>query len=503
MTSAPFRLQETTVAAIHSAYLAGEITCRQLTEWYLKRIDAYDLNGPAINSIVTVNPNALEEADALDAAFAERGLTGPLHGIPVLMKDQVDTVGMPTTLGSVLFKDYFPDQDATITTKLKEAGALLLAKTTLGEMGGGDTHGTLFGSTRNPYDLERTPGGSSGGSGAGISANLGVIAVGQEGLASIRRPSAWNSIVGMRPTLGLVSRAGAFGGWPSRAGSLGPMTRTVEDTARLLDVMVGYDPEDPSTAYGIGYAPASYTDSLKSDGLRGVRVGVIRQSMGWASEPDSDDYKKVTEVFDKALSGLESAGASIVDPVEIPDLDALLAKRMFEGTSESFMVWMNRSQNPPFGSYQDLLANEEHQKIMWRRSGGRPSPFSGTHYEYLVAREELKGKVLTLMADYGLDVLVHKTTEHTPTLIRDGVNPPYVNQKGAPHVNTYLFEVPSISVPAGFTSDDLPVGITFLGRPFSDASMIQYAYAFEQATRLRKVPASTPPLSGEPGVGLY
>jgi Asp-tRNA(Asn)/Glu-tRNA(Gln) amidotransferase A subunit family amidase len=184
-------------------------------------------------------------------------------------------------------------------------------------------------------------------------------------------------------------------------------------------------------------------------------------------------------------------------------LHALLAKRMFEGTSESFMVWMNRSQNPPFGSYQDLLANEEHQKIMWRRSGGRPSPFSGTHYEYLVAREELKGKVLTLMADYGLDVLVHKTTEHTPTLIRDGVNPPYVNQKGAPHVNTYLFEVPSISVPAGFTSDDLPVGITFLGRPFSDASMIQYAYAFEQATRLRKVPASTPPLSGEPGVGPY
>lgn len=499
MTDTEFRLHETTVAAIHSGFATGEITCRQVTEWYLKRIDAYDRGDTAINSIITVNPAALDEADALDAAFARHGLTGPLHGIPVLMKDQVDTVGMPTTLGSVLFKDYYPDRDATVTTKLKEAGAIILAKTTLGEMGGGDTHGTLFGSTRNPYDLERTPGGSSGGSGAGISANLGAIAVGQEGLASIRRPSAWNSIVGMRPTLGLVSRAGAFGGWPSRAGSLGPMTRTVEDAARLLDVMVGYDPEDPSTAYGVGHAPSAYTGLLKKDGLRGVRVGVIRQSMGWDSEPDSADYQRVTDAFDKALSGLESAGATIVDGVVIPELNALLAKRMFEGTGESFMAWMNRSLNPPFGSYEELLADDEHQKIMWRRSGGRRAPFSGTHYEYLVAREELKGKLLTLMADHELDVLVHKTVEHTPTLIRDGVNPPYVNQKGAPHLNTYLFEVPSITVPAGFTSDDLPVGMTFLGRPFSDASMIQYAYAFEQATLLRQVPSSTPPMPGEPG----
>jgi Asp-tRNA(Asn)/Glu-tRNA(Gln) amidotransferase A subunit family amidase len=501
MTVEPFRLHETTIAAIHSAYRTNQITCRQLTEWYLKRIDAYDSDGPTLNSIITVNPDALDAADALDTAFAERGLTGPLHGIPVLMKDQVDTVGMPTTLGSVLFKDYRPDRDATITTRLKDAGALILAKTTLGEMGGGDTHGTLFGSTRNPFDRERTAGGSSGGSGVSVSANLGAVAVGQEGLASIRRPSAWNAVVGMRPTLGLVSRAGAFGGWPSRAGSLGPMTRTVEDTARLLDVMVGYDPEDPSTAYGVGNAPRSYAAFLRPDGLRGVRVGVIRQSMGWDSEPDSEDFKKVTGAFDKALVALEAAGASIVDPVIIADLDVLLAKRLFEGTAESFMEWMNRSANPPFGSYDELLANEQHQQIMWRRSGGRPAPFSGTHYDYLVAREELKGRLLKLMADNGLDALVHKTVEHSPTLISDGVNPPYVNQKGAPHLNTYLFEVPSITVPAGFTTDALPTGITFLGRPFSDASMIQYAYAFEQATLLRESPASTPPLSGEPGVG--
>jgi Asp-tRNA(Asn)/Glu-tRNA(Gln) amidotransferase A subunit family amidase len=499
MPEAPFRLLEATVADIHAAYLAGETTCRQLTEWYLARIQAYDGDGPAINSVITINENALAEADALDAAFAQAGLTGPLHGIPVLMKDQVDTVGMPTTLGSVLFKDYFPDQDATITTKLRAAGALILAKTTLGELGGGDAHGTLFGSTRNPYDLARTPGGSSGGSGAAVAANFGAVAVGQEGLASIRRPSGWSSTVGMRPTLGLVSRAGAFGGWPSRAGSLGPMTRTVADAARLLDVMVGYDPADPATAYGVGHAPAGYTEALEPGGLQGARIGVLRQSMGWAAEPDAVDFAQITEVLDRAAGELAAAGAVIVDPVEIPDLNRLLAQRMFEAGAESFMEWMSRSKNPPFSSYEELVQDATYQEVMFRRSGGRPAPFSATHYEYLVAREELKGKLLTLMADYQLDAIVHKTVEHSPTLIRDGVNPPYVNQKGAPHLNTYLFEVPSISVPAGFTPDNLPVGITFLGRPFSDASMLCYAYAYERSTQHRRSPASTPPLAGEPG----
>lgn len=489
-------LLEASVATIHAAYLAGELTCRRLTEWYLKRIENYDRNGPTINSVITINPEALANADALDAAFAAGGLTGALHGIPVIVKDQVDTVGMPTTLGSVLFRDYFPDQDATVTKKLAAAGAFVLAKATLGEMGGGDTHGTLFGSTRNPYDLERTAGGSSGGSAAALAANLGTVAVGQEGLASIRRPSAWNSIVGMRPTLGLVSRTGAFGGWPSRNGSLGPMARTVEDTARLLDVMVGYDAEDPSTAHGVGQIPPSYTDALDKDGLRDVRIGVIRESMGLGSEPDSVDYANVGEVFDKALVELTAAGASIVDPVVIPDLHALLAKRAFDGTAESFMTWLNRSRNPPFRSHADLLAHPVHGDVMRRRSGGRPPAFSGTHYDYLLARDQLKTNLLTVMAEHRLDAIVHKTVEHTPTLIRDGVNPPYTNQKGAPHLNTFLFEVPVVSVPAGFTTDGLPVGITFTGRPFSDASMIRYAYAYEQATLHREAPSSTPPLDG-------
>lgn len=487
-----------TIAELHDAYLSGQTTCREVTEWYLRRIEAYDRHGPALNSIITLNKDALEQADALDAALAKSGLVGPLHGVPVLMKDQVDVVGTPTTLGSELFRDYFPDQDALVTTKLKAAGALILAKTTLGELGGGDTHGTLFGSTRNPYDLERTPGGSSGGSAAAVSANLGAVAIGQEGLASIRRPSAWNATVGMRPSLGLVSRTGAYGGWPSRAGSLGPMTRRVEDAARLLDVMVGYDAEDPSTAWGVGRAPSSFLDALDRDGLRGVRIGVIRESFGLGSEPASEDFAHVAEVFDRAVAELAEAGAVLVDPVVIPQLHELLAQRAFDGTAESFETWMGRSAAPPYASHDDLLAEPLYGEVMHRRSGGRPPAWSGTATAYVAAREQLATNLLALMADLELDAIVHVTAEHTATLIRDGVQAPYVNQKGAPHLNTFLYDVPSISVPAGFTPDPMPVGITFLGRPFSDAAMLRYAYAYEQATMHRRPPESAPALPGEP-----
>ena len=197
----------------------------------------------------------------------------------------------------------------------------------MGELGGGDTHGSLFGSTRNPYDPERTAGGSSGGSGASVAANFCTAALGQEGFASIRRPSTWNSIAGMRPTAGLVSRGGVYAGWPSIAGSLGPMSRTVTDLAKLLDVMVGYDPEDPITARGVDQIPDSYTKFLDKNGLQGARIGILRESMGYDAEPGSEDFSKVTAVFDKAVAELKAAGAAIVDPVVIPKLKELLAKR--------------------------------------------------------------------------------------------------------------------------------------------------------------------------------
>ena len=280
-----FNVLETTIDDIHGAYKSSQLTARQLVQTYLNRIEAYNKQGPAINAIITLNPNALDEADRLDQAFKTAGPVGPLHGIPIIIKDQADAAGMPTTLGSILFKNYYPDRDAFVVEKLKKAGAIILAKATLGELGGGDTHGSLFGSTRNPYDPERTAGGSSGGSGASVAANFCTAAVGQEGFASIRRPSTWNSIAGMRPTAGLVSRGGVYAGWPSIAGSLGPMSRTVTDLAKLLDVIVGYDPEDPITARGVGQIPDSYTRFLDKNGLQRARIGILRESMGYDAEP--------------------------------------------------------------------------------------------------------------------------------------------------------------------------------------------------------------------------
>jgi amidase len=492
-----FNLIETTIADVHAASKSGELTCRQLVQMYLDRIDAYDKKGPAINAIISINGAALKEADRLDAAFKSSGFVGPLHGIPIIMKDQGDAAGMPTTLGSVLFQNYYPDRDAFVVEKLKNAGAIILAKATLGELGGGDTHGSLFGSTKNPYDLERTAGGSSGGSGASVSANFCTVAVGQEGFASIRRPSTWNSVAGMRPTAGLVSRSGVYAGWPSVNGSLGPMARTVTDLAKLLDVMAGYDPDDPVTARGVGRVRESFTKFLDKDGLKGKRIGILRESMGYDAEPGSEDFNKINEVFDKAINDLKTAGAEIVDPVVIPDLNALLAKRATNGSDEdeSFMLWLNRSKNPPYRSRQEAMSTPEFQKVQKRaRDRWQKNPTEEAHYEYLKAREELMTNLLQLMADKKLDAIVHKAVEHQPTLIKDGLNPPFVDQKGAPHINTFLVYVPSIVVPAGYTRDRLPAGITFLGRPYDDGNMIKFAYAYEQATRHRKPPSSVTPL---------
>ena len=493
----PFSVLEATIDDIHSAYKSGQLTSRQLVQIYMDRIETYDKKGPTINAIITLNPKALEEADLLDAAFKTSGFVGALHGIPVILKDQADAKGMPTTLGSLLFKNYYPDRDAFVVEKLKKAGAIILAKGTLGELGGGDTHGSLFGSTRNPYALDRTVGGSSGGPAASVSANFTTVAVGQEGLASIRRPSTWNCITGMRPTAGLVSRGGVYAGWPQIAGSLGPMARTVRDLATLLDVMVGYDPEDPLTARGAGHFPDSYTKFLDKDGLQGSRLGILRQPMGFNSEPDSEDFKKVTGVFDKAVAELRAAGAEIVDPIVIPKLNELVARRAGSptGGDESFEAYFGRSANAPFKSREEATRSPDFAKVVpgsqsrWKRSS------DGTrHYEYLLAQDELMINLLKVMADNKLDAVVHKAVEHQPTLISQGVNPPYVDQKGAPHINTFLVFVPTIVVPAGFTRDNLPAGISFLGRPYDDGAMIKLAYSYKQATHHRRPPASTTPL---------
>jgi amidase len=489
-----FNVVETTVADIHTAYKAGTLTARQLVQMYLDRIAAYDKKGPTINSIISLNPKVLEEADRLDATFKTSGFVGPLHGIPVIMKDQADVKGLPTTLGSVLFKDYMPDRDCFVVTKLKKAGVIFIGKATLGELGGGDTHGSLFGSTRNVYDLERTAGGSSGGSGASVSANFCAVAVGQEGFASIRRPSIWNGVVGMRPTMGLVSRGGVYGGWPTINGSLGPMARTVTDAAKLLDGMVGYDPDDPVTGYGVGNTANSYSATLDKAALKGARIGILREAIGYAAEPDREDFKQIGEVFDKAVSDLRQAGAEIVDPVIIPDLNALIAKRARNVEDDDLMFELFfKGGKAPFATRMDAMASPLFQKVTnSARKRWTSDSTPEQHHAYLMARDTLMINLLNVMADHRLDAIVHKAVEHQPTLIKDGVNPPFVDQKGAPHINTFLVFVPSIVVPAGFTRADLPAGITFLGRPYDDAKMIQLAYAYEQASRHRRAPATTP-----------
>lgn len=494
-THESFNAVETTIADIHAAYKSGQVTARQLVRIYLDRIDAYGKKGPAINAITNLNARALEDAERLDTAFKTSGFVGPLHGIPLIVKDQCDVKGMPTTLGSVLFKDFNPDRDAFVVDKLRKAGAIIVGKATLGEMGAGDTHGSLFGSTRNPYDLERTVGGSSGGSAACVAANFATIAIGQEGFASIRRPAIWNCTVGMRPTAGLVSRGGVYAGWPAINGSLGPMTRTVTDLAKMLDVMVGYDPADPITARGVGHIPESYTTLLSSNGLKGARIGILREPMGFGVEPDSADFAKVDAVFNRAVADLAKAGATIVDPIVIPELKALLALRAGNPADdeESFATYVSGCANAPFRSRAEVMASplfaDTLRGVKTRWSKVTPP---GAHYEYLKASDRLMTLMLKVMADHRLDAIVHKAVEHQPTLIKDGVNPPFVDQKGAPHINTFLVFVPSIVVPAGFTSDKLPAGITFLGRPYDDANMIRFAYAYEQATKHRRPPASTP-----------
>ena len=491
---AAFNILEATIDDIHGAYRSGAMTCRELVQAYLDRIAKFDRHGPAINALITVNSEALDEAERLDAAYKASGPVGLLHGIPVIIKDQADVKGMPTTLGSLLFKNHYPDRDSFVAEKLRQAGAIILGKATLGELGGGDTHGSLFGSTRNPYDPERTVGGSSGGSAASVSANFTTVAVGQEGLASIRRPSTWNGITGMRPSAGLVSRGGVYGCWPEVFGSLGPMARTVTDLAKLLDVMVGYDPEDPITARGIGHIPDTFTKFLDKGGLKGVRLGVLRESIGLNTEPDSEDFKKVSAVFDKAVAELRGAGAEIVDPIAIPEIKALLAKRSGGpgDTDESFKNYFGRSANPPFKTPEEVIAAPEFAKVV-KRSQDRfkRKPEATKHYESLKAQDQLMTNFLKVMADHNLDAIVHKAVEHQPTLIKDGIAPPFVDQKGAPHLNTFLVYVPTIVVPAGFTSDNLPAGLCFIGRPYDDGNLIKFAYAYEQATHHRKPPAST------------
>ena len=506
-TTAPppaFHLLETTIDDIHAAIRAKRVTCRSLLELYLKRIEAYDKAGPRLNAVQTINPGALKEADRLDAAYLRSGLVGPLHCIPVLVKDQVETSDMPTTFGSVLFKDFVPRRDATIVTRLKGAGAVIVGKSTMGEYAAGYLS-SASGPIRNAYDPRRHASGSSGGSASGVTANFATVAIAEDTGGSVRGPAAVSSLVGLRPTVPLVSRHGMMPARPS-TDTLGPIARTVRDAAILLDVIAGYDPNDPITAQAVGHIPKSYSAFLSPDGLRGARIGVIRQPMDAKADPASDDYRKVRTVIDTAIGDLRRLGAEIVDPVTIPDVIDRVNKpydgNVFE-TEPAMNAYLGAHPNAPVKTLRDILLSG---KVVPSRvrvlmtSIGRSTDEAG-YLPILRSVEDTRRVVFSLLAEQRLDALVYATFDHPPAVIGAGdMTDPLLETTGLGS-NRRLSPIlgfPAMTVPAGFTSDGLPVGVEFLARPFAEPTLFTFAYAYEQGTRHRHPPASTPALRGEP-----
>jgi amidase len=500
-----FHLQEATIEQIRGELTAGRVSCRALIGHYLKRIDAYDHAGPALNAIQTVNRRALEEADRLDAAYRASGPVGPLHCIPVLVKDQVETSDLPTTYGSILFKEFTPRRDATVVRKLKAAGAIVIGKTNMGELAAGYL-GSAFGIVRNAYNPERSPAGSSSGSAVGVAANFAVLAVAEDTGGSIRGPAAHGNAVGLRPTVPLVSRFGMMPATPTQD-TLGPIARTVRDAALMLDVIAGYDPNDPVTAYAEGRIPTTYTEFLKRDGLKGARLGVLRVPLDPKADPQSNDYKKVRQVIDRALMDMRAQGAEIIDPFPAPEIlkqvDKLFTDNVYE-TEQAIDSYLAAHPGAPVKTLREILLTGTAVPSRSTRlitNVGKTTTDPG-YLSVIQRREELRQAVLTIMADLHLDAIVHATFDYPPGRIPPDplriADPAGVGDLGNNRRLAPLLAFPALSVPAGFTSDGLPVGIEFLGRQFSEGTLLTLGYAFEQATHHRRPPMTTPPLPGEP-----
>jgi len=502
--AAAFQVVEATIDDIHAALRAKQTTCRVVVEQYLRRIEAYDKDGPRLNAIQTINPKALDEADRLDAAFRASGPVGALHCIPVLVKDQVETNDMPTTYGSILFKDFVPERDATIVTRLRKAGAVIIGKSAMGEYAAGYLS-SLAGPIRNAYDPKRHASGSSSGTGSGVSANFSTVGIAEDTGGSVRGPASVGGLVGLRPTVPLVSRHGMMPARPT-TDTLGPVTRTVRDAAIVLDVIAGYDPEDPITAYAIGHIPSSYTSFLSADGLKGARIGIIRQPMDPKTDTASADYRKVKTVIDTAIGDLKRIGVEIVDPVMIPDLIERVNKpyddNIFE-TEPAMNKYLAQHPNAPVKTLRDILLSGKvvpsRTRVMMN-SIGRSTEDPG-YLRIMLSAENTRQLVLGIMANNKLDALVYATFDHQPVEIpSDAMTNPLLDTSGIGN-NRRLSPIlgfPAMTVPAGFTTDGLPVGIEFLVRPFAEGTLFKFGYAYEQATHRRKPSPLVPAIPSKP-----
>lgn len=503
---AEFDLQTATVEDVQAAVEAGALSYERLVELHLARIEAYDQQGPRINAVIAVNPRALETARALDAERRERGRRGPLHGIPVLLKDNYDTADMPTTGASRALVGSLPPDDAFTVARLREAGAIVLAKVNLSEFArSGVSASSLLGQTLNPYDLTRTPGGSSGGTGAGVAAGFGIIGTGSDTGQSTRSPASANSLVGIRPTYGLVSRDGIIPiSWTHD--TAGPITRSVRDAAWMLDVMAGFDPADRSTWAGLGQRPASYAEGLDANALRGARIGVLRQLYGNGSHPE---HAQVAAVTDAAVEALRRAGATVI-PVDIPAVaDALVGREpmtvseyeSLHSLDEYFQGLGRRARFKSLADYVRGAANTHPPVLRALRAAVERGPGVLRDPEYarrLERQAAFRKALVDAMDELRVDALFYP---HQRRLVVPATpDADQVERNGFLAANTGL---PAITVPGGFSPPTasaplgVPVGVEFLGRPFSEARLIQLAFGFEQQTRLRKPPASTPALPGE------
>ena len=481
-----FEVHEQSIVDLQAAQAAGRVTSRGLVDSYLARIQAYDQAGPRLNAIVMLNPRAREEADALDRERVDKGPRGPLHGIPILIKDNYDTTDMPTSGGALALATLQPSADAFQVKKLRDAGAVILGKTTMHELASGITNiSSLTSQTRNPYDLYRTPGGSSGGTGAAIGASFAAAGMGSDTCGSIRIPAANQNLVGLRGTHGLSSRTGVMP-LSSTQDIAGPLARTVTDLAIMLDATVGPDAADPITKENAGHIPKSYRESLTPGGLKGARIGVLRSL--WGSAPEDEE---VAGVLRRALDNMKAQGVEVVD-VAVPGLDELLRDSSVINDEFKFdlMAYLAKHPNAPVKSLGDVIDRGLHHDALDApfRLRNAPEKRETEHYrQALIKRRATRAAVLATLDEHRIDVLAYPTLRRKPASIGD----PQIGTNCQLSATTGL---PAISIPAGFTTDGLPIGLELLGAAWAEAKLLNYAYGWEQVAKPRRAPFSTPPL---------
>ena len=486
-----FSVEETTIAAIHAAIREHRLTCHDLVAAYLARIDAYDKKGPAINALVTVSSDAIRVADSLDARFAREGLTGPLHCVPMIVKDNFETRDLPTTAGSLSMQGFVSDKDAFQVRRIREAGAIVLAKSNMAEFAFSPyetVSSILPGYTKNPYALDRVTAGSSGGTAAAVSANMGEAGLGTDTGNSIRGPSSHQALVGIRSTMGLTSRAGVV---PLNyaADIAGPMARTVADAVAIFQVVAGFDADDPVTVPAREHPAPGYAKSLVRDGLRAARIGILRQAY---ERPTTDT--EIVSVFARAVADLRRNGAMVVDSVPMPELDSLFRVQREPCNRFKYDLerWIASTGNrTPLKTLDDIVRSRRfHPSVQVRLEAAQRATVPPDSQPGCAQVEQLRQDVRRVlgaaMDRLNLDAVVYPTWSNPPRLIGD-LNTPHGDNS---QVFSPLTGWPAVQVPMGYTRGVLPAGMTILGRAWSEATLFRLAYAYEQATHHRRRPMS-------------